>query len=108
MNEMMSAGPAPYRITSPVGETLPAAAVPRVEKIPAPMTAPMERATRSRVPRVRFMPPSEAAAIGFLENRPFIEARKLRSGRHLGQSLRRRFCGDLVATQREGAIVPRR
>jgi hypothetical protein len=63
---MIRAGPAPYRTTSPVAVTSPAAAVPRVEKMPAPITAPIERLMRSRGPRVRYMPPSAATAMGFL------------------------------------------
>ena len=54
MKERMSAGPAPYRTTSPLGRTSPAAAVPMDEKMPAPMTAPMASMIRSPAPSTRF------------------------------------------------------
>src|SRR5262245_44102158 len=73
MNESTSAGPAPYLTISPDGSVSPAAAVPIDEKIPAPITAPMESITRSPTPRARFRPPwfsvsAIRSAIGFLAN----------------------------------------
>jgi hypothetical protein len=54
MKEKISAGPAPYRTTSPFGSISPAAAVPMDEKIPAPITAPMASMMRSPAPSTRF------------------------------------------------------
>jgi hypothetical protein len=54
MKLITSAGPAPYRTTSPVARISPAAAVPIDEKMPAPMTAPMASMTRSPAPSARF------------------------------------------------------
>src|SRR5262245_22896723 len=50
----MSAGPAPYRMTSPLGPVWPAAAVPMAPKMPAPMTAPIASMTRSPAPNTRL------------------------------------------------------
>jgi len=54
MNENTSAGPAPWRITSPFAPICPAAAVPMAPKIPAPMTAPIASMMRSPAPMTRF------------------------------------------------------
>src|ERR1035437_2747594 len=77
MNETISAGPAPYRMmVTPSGPTCPAAAVPSVEKIPAPMTAPILNITRSPTPSSRRRPLVSLSAIrsamGFLPKRVFI------------------------------------
>src|SRR3954468_4030592 len=74
---MMSAGPAPRRITSPFGPTCPAAAEPIEPKMPAPMTAPIASMIRSPAPNARFRLfgfPSSAmsAEIGLREKREFI------------------------------------
>src|SRR5438105_3761386 len=86
MKEKTSAGPAPRRITSPVGPTCPAAAVPIAPKIPAPMTAPMASMIRSPAPITRlreFSPPSGIrSAMGFLRKSWFIDPRILSYGLH--------------------------
>jgi hypothetical protein len=72
MKEKTSAGPAPWRITSPFGPICPAAAVPMAPKIPAPMTAPIASMIRSPAPITRFRPLSPpsgmSSAIGFRLN----------------------------------------
>src|SRR5687768_5238153 len=74
MNENTSAGPAPYRTTTPLGRISPAAAVPIDEKMPAPITAPIASITRSPAPitRVREAGPLSispiSAAIGLRWN----------------------------------------
>ena len=56
MNEKTSAGPAPYRMTSPLGPICPAAAVPIAPKMPAPITAPIASMIRSPAPRPASAP----------------------------------------------------
>src|SRR3954465_5287019 len=80
----MSAGPAPTRITSPLGPNCPAAADPIEPKIPAPITAPMASITRSTAVSERFRlfgwPSSASSAeIGFRAKSDFI-----RSSRRVG------------------------
>src|ERR1019366_3416792 len=61
---------------TPSGPSCPAAAVPSVEKIPAPMTAPILNITKSPTPSSRRRPLVSLSAInsamGFLSKRDFI------------------------------------